>query len=466
MALNPFFLHGTSSEQRLVQDLINEQLRMYGVEVLYLPRTFIKIDNILTEVTTSKFDDSFSIEAYVNNYEGYSGSGDILTKFGMSLRDEVSLIISKERFEDFIAPFLSDIDDSEIAVYHRPREGDLIYFPLGGRLFEIKFVEHEQPFYQLGKTYVYELKCELFEYEDEVGGFSQDNTSTENLENTLQKQGYITSLNLIGIGVTATADTQLVSGYIRRVVLNDDGHGYVGIPTVSFTPAPVGGTTASGRVLTRCKGGVCSIKEILLVNPGSGYTVAPTVTIFPNGSGTGAKSIAEIETTYSGIGTVSIQNAGQGYVNAPTIVITSPNVGSAITAKTRSIVGTSGSITEILIEDAGIGYVGIPTITISNPPLIIGIGTYQFNEVVTGTVSGTTSRVKSWSEPNKILQVGIVDGTFSPGENIVGSSSSAIYTLKSVSEGDYVDKYQQNDEIEEEADLILDFTQSNPFGGY
>ena len=163
---------------------------------------------------------------------------------------------------------------------------------------------------------------------------------------------------------------------------------------------------------------------------------------------------------------MSIQNAGQGYVNAPTIVITSPNVGSAITAKTRSIVGTSGSITEILIEDAGIGYVGIPTITISNPPLIIGIGTYQFNEVVTGTVSGTTSRVKSWSEPNKILQVGIVDGTFSPGENIVGSSSSAIYTLKSVSEGDYVDKYQQNDEIEEEADLILDFTQSNPFGGY
>ena len=241
MALNSFFLHGTLSEQRLVQDLINEQLRMYGVEVLYLPRTFIKIDNILTEVTTSKFDDSFSIEAYVNNYEGYSGSGDILTKFGMSLRDEVSLIISKERFEDFIAPFLSDIDDSEIAVYHRPREGDLIYFPLGGRLFEIKFVEHEQPFYQLGKTYVYELKCELFEYEDEVGGFSQDNTSTENLENTLQKQGYITSLNLIGIGVTATADTQLVSGYIRRVVLNDDGHGYVGIPTVSFTPAPVGG---------------------------------------------------------------------------------------------------------------------------------------------------------------------------------------------------------------------------------
>jgi hypothetical protein len=439
---------------------------MYGVEVLYLPRTFIKIDNILREVTTSKFDDSFSIEAYVNNYEGYSGSGDILTKFGMSLRDELSLVISKERFEDFISPFLSEIDDSEIAVYLRPREGDLIYFPLGGRLFEIKFVEHEQPFYQLGKTYVYELKCELFEYEDEVGGWSESNASIENLDDTLQNQGYITALNLIGIGATATVTTQLASGYVRRVILNDDGYDYVGIPTVSFTPAPNGGTNATGRVFTRCKGGVCSVKEILLVNPGSGYTVAPTVTIFPNGSGIGAKAIAEIETTYNGIGTIFIQNQGQGYVNAPTVVISSPNVGSAITAKTRSVVGTGGSITQILIEDAGIGYVGIPTIIVSNPPVLTGIGTYQFNEVVTGTTSGTRSRVKNWSKSTNVLEVGIIDGRFSPGETIVGSASSALYTLKSVSKGDFVDKYQQNEEIELEADAILDFSEENLFGNY
>ena len=384
----------------------------------------------------------------------------------MSLRDELSLISSKERFEDFISPFLSEIDNSEIAVYLRPREGDLIYFPLGGRLFEIKFVEHEQPFYQLGRTYVYELKCELFEYEDEVGGWSESNASIENLDDTLQNQGYITALNLIGVGSTATATTQLANGYVRRVVLTDDGYDYVGIPTVSFTPAPSGGTNAVGKVFTRCKGGVCSIKEILLVNPGSGYTVAPTVTIFPNGSGTGAKAIAEIETTYSGIGTIFIQNAGQGYVNSPTVVVTSANVGSAITAKTRTVVGTSGSITQVLIEDAGVGYVGIPTITISNPPLLTGIGTYVFNEVVTGTTSGTRSRVKNWNQSTKVLEVGIIDGKFSPGETIVGSASSALYTLKSVSEGDYVDKYQQNEEIELEADNILDFSEENLFGNY
>ena len=97
MALNPFFLQGSSSEQRLVQSLINEQLKMYGVEVTYIPRKLINVDNIFTEVESSKFDDNYSIEAYVNTYEGYAGGGDILTKFGMSLKDEVTLTISKEK---------------------------------------------------------------------------------------------------------------------------------------------------------------------------------------------------------------------------------------------------------------------------------------------------------------------------------------------------------------------------------
>ena len=169
MALNPFFLQGSPSEQRLVQDLINEQLTIYGVEVTYIPRKFVRKQTIIEEIQSSKFDDNFLIEAYVNTYEGYSGAGDILTKFGMSLRDELTITISKERFEDFIAPFLTGSDPDEIELASRPREGDLVYFPLGQRLFEVKFVEHEQPFYQLGKLYVYELKCELFEYEDEIG---------------------------------------------------------------------------------------------------------------------------------------------------------------------------------------------------------------------------------------------------------------------------------------------------------
>ena len=193
MALNPFFLQGSPSEQRLVQDLINEQLTIYGVEVTYIPRKFVRKQTIIEEIQSSRFDDNFLIEAYVNTYEGYSGAGDILTKFGMSLRDELTITISKERFEDFIAAFLAAMPDDEIELASRPREGDLVYFPLGQRLFEVKFVEHEQPFYQLGKSYVYELKCELFEYEDEVL-----DTSIDEIDTTIQDTGFITTLNLIG----------------------------------------------------------------------------------------------------------------------------------------------------------------------------------------------------------------------------------------------------------------------------
>ena len=146
MALNPFFLQGSPGEQRLIQNLINEQLKIYGVEVIYIPRKFVRKETILREISASKFDDNFAIEAYVNTFDGYSGQGDILSKFGMNLKDELSLIISKERFEDFISPFLETMDEEEVEVSTRPREGDIIYFPLGQRIFEVKFVEHEVNF--------------------------------------------------------------------------------------------------------------------------------------------------------------------------------------------------------------------------------------------------------------------------------------------------------------------------------
>ena len=160
MALNSYFLQGSKGEQFLLQDLINEQLTIYGVEVYYLPRKIFKTDNIIKEVQSSKFDDSFLIEAYLNNYEGYNPNSDVLSKFGLRLTNEVSLTISRERYEEFIAPFLegisSGIKEGSITEYTfedlitRPKEGDLIYFPLGERLFEIKKVESEKPFYQLG----------------------------------------------------------------------------------------------------------------------------------------------------------------------------------------------------------------------------------------------------------------------------------------------------------------------------
>ncbi len=210
MALNPFFLQGSSGEQRLIQELINEQLKIYGIEVTYIPRKFVRKQTIIEEIQSSVFDDNFLLEAYLNNYDGYSGAGDIMTKFGVSVRDEVSLVISKERFEDFISPFLDGEDDTEITVFDRPREGDLVYFPLGKRLFEVKFVEHEKPFYQLGKNYVYELQCELFEYEDEVL-----DTSIDEIDEVLEDIGNIIDLSMYSSGTRATATASIGTGYIN-----------------------------------------------------------------------------------------------------------------------------------------------------------------------------------------------------------------------------------------------------------
>ena len=221
--LNPYFQQGSRSEQNLIQDLINEQLRMYGVEVHYLPRKYLSENTVIREVIQSKFDDAYPIEAYVDNFDGYGDNTTILSKFGIQATNEITLIISKERFETYISPLIKNEENIKLST--RPKEGDIIYFPLGDRLFEIKYVEYEKPFYQLQKNYVYELRCELFRLGDEVidtgideiddaliGGDSDG--VTEDGISTLV--GPSQTLTLVGTGVTATAVTGIItSGGIR-----------------------------------------------------------------------------------------------------------------------------------------------------------------------------------------------------------------------------------------------------------
>ena len=104
--LNPFFLQGSKTEQGLIQDLINEQLRMYGVEVYYLPRQFVTEKTVIKEVIESKFDNAYPIEAYVDTYDGYSDNPTILSKFGIQSLNEITLIISRERFKIYISPLI------------------------------------------------------------------------------------------------------------------------------------------------------------------------------------------------------------------------------------------------------------------------------------------------------------------------------------------------------------------------
>ena len=161
MPTNVFFNHAVSTEQHLYEDLVVESLRIYGHETYYLPREIVEEDSILGEDVQSTFGDAYSVEMYLENTEGFEGEGDLMSKFGVQVRDQATFIISLRSWERFISL------DSNLATSMRPNEGDLLYFPLSGSMFEIKFVEHENPFYQVGKLFVFKLQCELFEYSGE-----------------------------------------------------------------------------------------------------------------------------------------------------------------------------------------------------------------------------------------------------------------------------------------------------------
>lgn len=468
MALNPYFLNGSNTEQRLIQDLINEQLRMYGVEITYIPRKYVNKKTIIEEVQASKFDDNFQIEAYVQTYEGHTGAGDILTKFGMSLRDDVTLIISKERYEEFIAPFLAG--DPEVEVSSRPSEGDLIFFPLGNRLFEIKFVEHEKPFYQLGKNYVYELQCELFEYEDEI-----IETSIEDIDTLVADQGYTATMNLIGVGRTADVTAVLGTGYIDKIYLNDDGYGFTSNPTVVIDPSPtnIPDNDAKAVAITTTKGGVTSVEHIYLTFAGVGYTTIPSIT-FTGGGGTGVAATCSINNLgQQGVISFVINDGGTGYGTAPIITVDDPALGNdtATAISEISYDGTDSFVNKIYITNPGSQYTGIPTVTVADPDTVLGIGTFQFNEIVKGSRSFTTARVMDYNFDNYILKLsnlgigGTITG-FVAGESVIGQSSGADFVVRSIVIDDLYDKYAQNDEIELEADSLIDFTESNPFGNY
>ena len=466
MALNPHFLQGSRGEQRLVQSLINEHLKIYGVEVTFIPRKFVNQSTIIEEVTASKFDDNFLIEAYVENYDGYAGAGDVLTKFGMSLRDEVTLTISKERFEEFISPFMEADDDIELS--SRPREGDLVFFPLGQRLFEIKFVEHEEPFYQLGSNYVYKLKCELFEYEDEV-----IDTDIAAIDSQVDDVGYIAELQLVGVGRTATAQAVINTGHISEIFLNNDGSGFSSAPLVSISTSPNGlsGSTATAVAFTTSRANITSVEKILITNAGYGYTEPPTIT-FTGGGGTGVAATCSINTTSKGVIKFVVTDGGIGFGTVPTITISGGGGTGAVGLASIGINDTQGfnEVKNIFVTNTGSSYTSEPTVTISDPETLSGLGTYHFNEVVQGMRSGTQARVKNWDYDTKILKVSNVGiGTtttgFFAGEDVKGLESGAVFSV-SVFDDDTTDKYNEGDIFESEADLLIDFSESNPFGSF
>jgi len=186
MARNAFFnqYEQVYSEQSLVEDLIIEAIRIYGIDTYYLPRTHVNLDYLYTEDTLTKFDDALEMEMYVKTYDGFVGQQEFLSKFGLQVDESITFTIAQKRFTQSLTESLlteyghnlvlengdelireQTYDYSDII---RPREGDLIYLPLAGFMYEIKFVEHIETFFQLGKLYTYEIKADRYEYSSEV----------------------------------------------------------------------------------------------------------------------------------------------------------------------------------------------------------------------------------------------------------------------------------------------------------
>jgi len=160
MATSVYFNNFQSSgEQGLIEDLVIESIRIYGHDVYYLPRTLSNLDEILGESPVAEFNDSYFLEMYIKNVEGFAGDGDFMSKFNLQIRDQITFTVARRTFSGEVTQY-----DASIV---RPREGDIIYFPLNKKLFQIKFIEHEPVFYQMGALQMYDIQCELFEYSGE-----------------------------------------------------------------------------------------------------------------------------------------------------------------------------------------------------------------------------------------------------------------------------------------------------------
>jgi hypothetical protein len=293
-------------------------------------------------------------------------------------------------------------------------------------------------------------------------------TGVGDIDDNLEEAGYIETLTLVSSGTSAVLTTGLVDGAVSFITISNRGNDFTSLPRVAISSAPSGGVTAVGIASMRDDlvdyDGEKSykIQRIDIINPGSGYTVAPDITVV-GGGGAGFAATAGI--TDGAIGIVTITSGGTGYSTVPTITFSgAPGTGTTATAVAYVGSGnTVGIVTQIGITNAGAGYTVAPAAHITIP-YSGGSGNYIFNEVVTGAASSATGRVKSWDASTMELNVSITTGAFTVGEVITGSTSGATYEYQIVAATNTDDGFAENTSIQSAGDSIIDFTETNPFG--
>ena len=314
MARSVYSSAGSKNEQLFHEDLIVESLSFYGTNFYYIPRTLVAKDEILGEDRLSKFKHAYAIEMYLENVDGFDGQGAFIQKFGLMMEQSATLVVARRRWEQLIGRFGRTI------LPGRPCEGDLIYFPLTDALFEIKFVSHQDPFYQIGKLFVYKLQVELFQYASErmeTGVKEIDDFETlKSFDTSIIKNGVVSEIKITnpGVGYSAASikvgrDWQSTTAYTVGDEVCVSNRRY--IVTKSGTSGGVAPTLTSGAI----QDGSCTLLY-------TGVRAIATVTIgsTPESSGT---------ITY-----ITITSGGNGYTSPPEIVIT----GDGNSAKANAII--------------------------------------------------------------------------------------------------------------------------------
>ena len=360
----PTYYSGHSGEQGLVQDLVDEQIKLFGSDVYYIPRIVLQ-DSTLDEVRYSKYQEQFQIEMLLQNVMGFGDNAEFISKFGLRITDEIIFRVSTRRWDEEVAEH-----NPNLTVTSRPNEGDLLYFPLTQDIYEIKFVGKEEPFFQFGKIQFYAITAEIYE----VG---QDDFDT---------------------GVAEIDAVEQLFDNAIKLVMDPGGSG-------DFT---VGEEVVGDEFLAKATAAITgdAVSGITITDGGAHYKVAtpPSVTI-TGGGGTGATATATVSST--------------GIVNGITI--------------------TSG----------GSGFTSAPTVTIDYSP------------------KDNRAEVKSWDSTTRSLQVINRTGTFTTAEIITGLTSGARWSPETFDTLNNVNSsYDQNREIEDDADNIVDWTEGNPFGEF
>ena len=361
----PSYYSGYSGEQNLVQDLVDEQIKLFGSDIYYLPRTILK-DNTLDDIIYSKYQEQFQIEMLLENVTGFGETSEFISKFGLRITDEVKFRVSTRRWDEEVTEHAPNL-----TLDNRPNEGDLLYFPLTKDLYEIKFVEREQPFYQMGKLQFYTMTAEIYEVGSdsiETGVAEIDVIETQkssSIKLFMDPGGsgdFIVCEEIVGDEFLAKATASIDSGAVDGVVMTDTGLYY-------------------------------------------NQALPPTVTFTGGGATTDATGTATVSAT--------------------------------------------GLITGVVITDGGAGYTSEPSVTIDYSP------------------KDNRAEVKSWDSATRALEVINRTGTFTTAELVTGLQSGAKWSPESYNTLNNTNSaYDQNYEIEEEADNLIDWGEKNPFGEY